>query len=84
MSVGPEVSSFTFFLWNYTDGDADHCVGNIAAIPGRGFPGLCLEDSPLGVRFADRVSVFPAGVNTAATSVEYRGSLSSMLIFIIM
>ncbi|CAG7851315.1 Probable beta-glucosidase L; AltName: Full=Beta-D-glucoside glucohydrolase L; AltName: Full=Cellobiase L; AltName: Full=Gentiobiase L; Flags: Precursor [Serendipita indica DSM 11827] len=43
------------------------CVGNIAAIKTKDFPGLCLEDSPLGVRFADRVSVFPAGVNTAAT-----------------
>ena len=47
----------------------DNCVGNIKAIPRKNFPGLCLEDSPLGVRFADRVSVFPAGVNTAATWV---------------
>ncbi|KAK0537494.1 hypothetical protein OC835_001733 [Tilletia horrida] len=43
------------------------CVGNIAAIPRVGFPGLCLQDSPLGVRFADRVTVFPAGITTAAT-----------------
>ncbi|KAE8231142.1 hypothetical protein CF326_g3847 [Tilletia indica] len=43
------------------------CVGNIAAIPRIGFPGLCLQDSPLGVRFADRVTVFPAGITTAAT-----------------
>ncbi|KAF6749518.1 cellulose-binding beta-glucosidase [Ephemerocybe angulata] len=33
----------------------------------RGFPGLCLEDSPLGVRFADFVSAFPAGINAAAS-----------------
>ncbi|KAG8806565.1 hypothetical protein FRC19_007199, partial [Serendipita sp. 401] len=45
----------------------DNCVGNIAAVEAKNFTGLCLEDSPLGVRFADRVSVFPAGVNTAAT-----------------
>ena len=44
-----------------------HCVGNIAANEKHGFPGLCLEDSPLGVRFTDLNSVFPAGVTTAAT-----------------
>ncbi|KAK0550357.1 hypothetical protein OC846_003692 [Tilletia horrida] len=43
------------------------CVGNIAAIPRVGFPGLCLQDSPLAVRFADRVTVFPAGITVAAT-----------------
>ncbi|KAH9476789.1 putative beta-glucosidase L [Psilocybe cubensis] len=46
------------------------CVGNIAAIEparGRGWPGLCLEDSPLGVRFGDFVTAFPAGINAAAT-----------------
>ncbi|KAG5731649.1 putative beta-glucosidase L [Termitomyces sp. T112] len=46
------------------------CVGNIPAIEpttGRGWPGLCLEDSPLGVRFGDFVTSFPTGINTAAT-----------------
>ncbi|KDQ52333.1 glycoside hydrolase family 3 protein [Jaapia argillacea MUCL 33604] len=45
------------------------CVGNIAAISGNGtyFPGLCLQDSPLGVRFTDFVTAFPAGINAAAT-----------------
>ncbi|KAH7104209.1 glycoside hydrolase superfamily [Auriculariales sp. MPI-PUGE-AT-0066] len=43
------------------------CVGNIAAISSISFPGLCLEDGPLGIRFADKVSAFPAGVNAAAT-----------------
>ena len=33
------------------------------------FPGLCLEDSPLGVRAADFVTAFPAGINAATTSV---------------
>ncbi|KAI0757179.1 beta-glucosidase [Daedaleopsis nitida] len=36
------------------------CVGNtpaISAIPG--FGGLCLQDSPLGARYADLVSAFP-------------------------
>lgn len=43
--------------------------GNIAAISGNGtsWPGLCLEDSPLGVRDADFITAFPAGINAAAS-----------------
>ncbi|EEB95818.1 hypothetical protein MPER_05155, partial [Moniliophthora perniciosa FA553] len=41
------------------------CVGNIP--PVGDWPGLCLEDSPLGVRFGDYVTAFPAGINAAAT-----------------
>ncbi|KAH6904389.1 cellulose-binding beta-glucosidase [Coprinopsis sp. MPI-PUGE-AT-0042] len=53
------------------------CVGNIPPIPFTSdpnpitsdsqFPGLCLEDAPTGVRFADYVSVFPNGINAAAS-----------------
>ncbi|KAL2001715.1 hypothetical protein VTN02DRAFT_1355 [Thermoascus thermophilus] len=43
------------------------CVGETGSIPRLGLRGLCLQDSPLGVRFADYVSAFPAGVNVAAT-----------------
>ncbi|KAL1688130.1 glycoside hydrolase family 3 protein [Schizophyllum commune] len=47
------------------------CVGNIGAINASDgsvdFPGLCLEDSPLGVRFADFVTAFPTAINAAAT-----------------
>lgn len=48
-------------------GDKPRCVGTISPNKRVGFPGLCLEDSPLGVRFADGVTVWPAGVTTAAT-----------------
>ncbi|KAL1952140.1 hypothetical protein VTO73DRAFT_1289 [Trametes versicolor] len=44
------------------------CVGNtpaVASIPG--FTGLCLQDSPVGVRYADKVSAFPPEINVAAT-----------------
>jgi hypothetical protein len=41
------------------------CVGNTP--PVGDFPGLCLEDSPLGVRFADFATAFPAGINAATT-----------------
>ncbi|KAG5731650.1 putative beta-glucosidase L [Termitomyces sp. T112] len=51
-------------------GRPGRCVGNIPPVEpvtGRGWPGLCLEDSPLGVRLADFVTAFPTGINTAAT-----------------
>ncbi|CAO1621717.1 unnamed protein product [Parajaminaea phylloscopi] len=51
------------------------CVGNIAGIDELDWPGLCLQDSPLGVRFADNVNVYPAGVTSAATfdgSLDYK------------
>ncbi|KAJ8517606.1 hypothetical protein ONZ45_g5248 [Pleurotus djamor] len=41
------------------------CVGNIPPI--QDWPGLCLEDSPLGVRFGDFSTAFPAAINAAAT-----------------
>ncbi|TDL14863.1 glycoside hydrolase family 3 protein [Rickenella mellea] len=43
------------------------CVGNTPAIPSQDFPGLCLEDSPVGVRDTDFATVFPAGINAAST-----------------
>ncbi|KAF5356831.1 hypothetical protein D9756_006600 [Leucocoprinus leucothites] len=51
-------------------GGNSRCVGNIQPIEpidGRGWPGLCLEDAPLGVRLTDFVTGFPTGINTAAT-----------------
>ncbi|CCM01674.1 uncharacterized protein FIBRA_03737 [Fibroporia radiculosa] len=41
------------------------CVGNIA--PVADWPGLCLQDSPLGVRDTDFNTLFPAGITVAAT-----------------
>ncbi|KAI9640088.1 hypothetical protein NHQ30_011490 [Ciborinia camelliae] len=43
------------------------CIGNIAPIPRVGFKGLCLQDGPLSLRQADYVTVFPAGLTTAAS-----------------
>ncbi|KAF1985246.1 glycoside hydrolase family 3 protein [Aulographum hederae CBS 113979] len=45
----------------------EDCVGNTGEIPRLGFPALCLQDSPLGVRNADYVSAFPAGGSVAAS-----------------
>ncbi|KAK9469494.1 glycosyl hydrolase family 3 N terminal domain-containing protein [Lipomyces arxii] len=43
------------------------CVGNTGEIPRVGFPSLCLQDSPTGIRMTDFNSVFPAGLSVAAT-----------------
>ncbi|KAI8853823.1 glycoside hydrolase superfamily [Chytridium lagenaria] len=42
-------------------------TGNIKPIAHIGFRGLCLQDSPAGIRFALNVSAFPASINVAAT-----------------
>ncbi|KAJ5770371.1 uncharacterized protein N7511_002422 [Penicillium nucicola] len=43
------------------------CVGNTYAPSSIDYPSLCLQDSPLGIRFANPVTAFPAGVNAGAT-----------------
>jgi hypothetical protein len=43
------------------------CVGNTAPVPRLKFPALCLQDGPLGLRFVDNTSAFPAGVTVGAT-----------------
>ncbi|QRV91562.1 glycoside hydrolase family 3 protein [Ceratobasidium sp. AG-Ba] len=62
LSVSEKVSLGTGVQWQ-----KGHCVGNTPAISSINFPGLCLQDAPVGVRYADKVSVFPAGINAAAT-----------------
>ena len=42
-----------------------NCIGNITAV--QDWPGLCLDDGPLGVRIADLVTAFPAGITVAST-----------------
>ncbi|KAF8465104.1 glycoside hydrolase superfamily [Kalaharituber pfeilii] len=42
------------------------CVGNTGTT-GVGFPSLCLQDGPLGIRFAHPITAFPAALTTAAT-----------------
>lgn len=46
---------------------SEKCVGNVGTIPRLAFRSLCLEDSPLGVRFKDFASGFPALVTIAST-----------------
>ncbi|KAI0475751.1 glycoside hydrolase superfamily [Xylariaceae sp. FL0804] len=42
-------------------------VGNTGPAVDVGFPSLALQDGPLGVRFADNITAFPAGVTVGAT-----------------
>ncbi|KAI7967859.1 hypothetical protein MJO29_001136 [Puccinia striiformis f. sp. tritici] len=44
------------------------CVGETGTVPRLGFnQPICLQDGPVGIRFTDFNSVFPAGINAAAT-----------------
>ncbi|KAI0104861.1 beta-glucosidase-like protein [Nemania sp. FL0031] len=43
------------------------CVANTGSALRVGFPQLCLQDGPLGVRTTDNITAFPAGITTGAT-----------------
>ncbi|KAK7180072.1 hypothetical protein DPSP01_011184 [Paraphaeosphaeria sporulosa] len=43
------------------------CVGNTGPVQRLKFPSLCLQDGPLGIRFADNITAFPAGITVGAT-----------------
>lgn len=43
------------------------CVGNTGPVERLRFPSLCLQDGPLGLRFVDNATAFPAGVTLGAT-----------------
>ena len=43
------------------------CVGNTGPALDSGFPALCLQDGPLGIRFADHATAFPAALTVGAT-----------------
>jgi beta-glucosidase-like glycosyl hydrolase len=43
------------------------CVGNTGPVERLAFPSLCLQDGPLGLRFADNITAFPAGITLGST-----------------
>lgn len=45
------------------------CSGSVPAINRLGFPGMCVQDGPAGVRGAEGVSGYPAGVHVGARYV---------------
>ncbi|OJJ43041.1 hypothetical protein ASPZODRAFT_1206354 [Penicilliopsis zonata CBS 506.65] len=60
MSLTEKVNITTGTGWQM-----DLCVGNTGATSK--FPSLCLQDGPLGLRFAYNITAFPAGITTGAT-----------------
>lgn len=54
-------------LTSGTGWQTESCVGQTGAIPRLGFRSLCMQDSPLGMRFGDYNSLFPAGGTVAAS-----------------
>ncbi|CAP96229.1 putative beta-glucosidase M [Penicillium chrysogenum] len=58
-----EKTSLTGGYPNETSG----CGGNIPAIARLGFPGMCLQDGPNGVRAADFVNGYPSGIHVGAS-----------------
>nr|QLJ82605.1 beta-1, 4-glucosidase T2 [Aspergillus fresenii]QLJ82606.1 beta-1, 4-glucosidase T2 [Aspergillus fresenii] len=62
MTLAEKVNLTTGTGWSL-----DKCVGQTGSVPRLGLLSLCLQDSPLGIRFGDYNSAFPAGVNVAAT-----------------
>lgn len=45
----------------------DLCVGTTGKPAHHDFPALCLQDGPLGIRFADHADSFPAGITVGST-----------------
>lgn len=43
------------------------CVGQVGSVPRLGLRSLCMQDSPLGIRFADYASAFMSGQTIAAS-----------------
>ncbi|ETS83432.1 beta-glucosidase L [Pestalotiopsis fici W106-1] len=47
--------------------DKGPCVGNTAAVSSIGYPQLCLQDGPLGIRYGNGVTAFTPGIQAAST-----------------
>ncbi|KAF2477372.1 beta-glucosidase 1 precursor [Lindgomyces ingoldianus] len=62
LSIGDKVGIVSGTGWQ-----AGNCVGNTKAVGSIGYPSLCLQDGPLGVRYVNGVTAFPAGVQAAST-----------------
>jgi beta-glucosidase-like glycosyl hydrolase len=62
MSLVEKVNITTGVGW-----ESGRCLGDTAPALDAGFPGLCLQDGPLGLRKVDNVTAFPAGITVGAT-----------------
>ncbi|KAI8362616.1 glycoside hydrolase superfamily [Blakeslea trispora] len=62
MSLEAKVNITTGTGWN-----TSLCVGNTYAVSEPKFPSMCLQDAPLGMRWASNVTSGVAGINAAAS-----------------
>ncbi|KAI0376320.1 glycoside hydrolase family 3 protein [Hypomontagnella monticulosa] len=62
LSQNDKINIVTGVGWN-----KGPCVGNTAAASSIRYPQLCLQDGPLGVRYASSVNAFVPGIQAAAT-----------------
>lgn len=62
LSQNDKINIVTGVGWN-----KGPCVGNTAAASSIGYPQLCLQDGPLGVRYASGVNAFVPGIQAAST-----------------
>ncbi|GAB1318409.1 glycoside hydrolase 3 [Madurella fahalii] len=62
MSQQDKINMVTGVGW-----DKGPCVGNTAPIGSIGYPQLCLQDGPLGIRFGTGSTAFTPGIQAAST-----------------
>ncbi|KAJ0118582.1 glycosyl hydrolase family 3-4 [Diaporthe amygdali] len=62
LSLQEKVNIVTGVGW-----DKGPCVGNTLAISSINYPQLCLQDSPLGIRFGKASTAFTPGIQAAST-----------------
>lgn len=63
LSLNDKINIVTGIGWNA----GGPCVGNTAAIGSIGYPSLCLQDGPLGVRYGGSVTAFTPGIQAGST-----------------
>ncbi|KAI1442068.1 glycoside hydrolase family 3 protein [Annulohypoxylon stygium] len=62
LSQNDKINIVTGVGWN-----KGPCVGNTAAVSSINYPQLCLQDGPLGIRFATNANAFVPGIHVAST-----------------
>ncbi|KAI1173245.1 glycoside hydrolase family 3 protein [Nemania sp. FL0916] len=62
LSSADKINIVTGVGWN-----KGPCVGNTPAISSIGYPQLCLQDGPLGVRYSKGANAFTPGIQAAST-----------------
>ncbi|KAG9258775.1 glycoside hydrolase family 3 protein [Emericellopsis atlantica] len=63
LSLSDKVGIATGIGWQGNGG----CVGNTHPVESIGYPSLCLQDGPLGVRYASSITAFTPAVQAAST-----------------